>query len=156
MSQTTPPTRPSAPLPLAAAAAWVLPGFGHVLIGERQRGIIVGVTILLLFFAGVLVGGIDVIDRRNDTLWYAGQVLIGPLAIGIDQLHSALDADGPPHPPSPGYDPPYEVSVGRVNELGTLYCTLAGVLNLLVILDVIGRCQAPYAPPESEAESKPS
>jgi hypothetical protein len=31
------------------------------------------------------------------------------------------------------------VSIGRVNELGTLYCAMAGLLNLLAIVDVIYR-----------------
>jgi hypothetical protein len=124
--------------------AWIVPGLGHVLIGEKKRGIIVGVTLLSMFIAGLLIGGIDVVDRRNDFLWYCGEVLIGPLAVAVDQYHASLDTyDRPTHryiPPSPTDNPrPYSVSLGRVNELGTLYCTLAGVLNLLAILDLIGR-----------------
>ncbi|QNN23020.1 hypothetical protein HED60_12325 [Planctomycetales bacterium ZRK34] len=143
------------PVPLVAAAAWVVPGLGHVLIGEHRRGVIVGVTLLSLFIGGLLVGGVDVIDRRQDTLWFAGQALIGPLALVVDQVHSYFDADGSPAPPQAGQPmPAYEVSVGRVNELGTLYCTLAGVLNLLVILDVIGRCTQPAEPAESQSSDE--
>jgi hypothetical protein len=140
------------PMPLVAAAAWVVPGLGHVLIGQHRRGVIVGVTLLSLFVAGLLVGGIDVVDRRQDTLWFVGQALIGPLALVVDQTHAYFDADGSPAPPQPGQSMPvYQVSVGRVNELGTLYCTLAGVLNLLVILDVIGRCGQFAEPAEPES-----
>lgn len=140
-------------MPLVAAAAWVVPGLGHVLIGQHRRGVIVGVTLLSLFVGGLLVGGIDVVDRRQDTLWFVGQSLIGPLALVVDQAHAYFDAAGPPSPPQAGRPlPAYEVSVGRVNELGTLYCTLAGVLNLLVILDVIGRC-GQTAEPASSAPS---
>lgn len=141
--------------PLAALLAWVLPGMGHWFIGERRRGVIVGGTLLAMFFGGMLVGGLDVIDYRRDRIWFAGQALIGPIAIGVNMVHAAMDPPPTvsrdretnrihreypePHAPTAGYEPKYYPSIGRVNELGTLYCTLAGVLNLLAILDVVGR-----------------
>ena len=139
--------------PLAAALAWLFPGLGHWAIGERARGAIVGLTLLSLFAAGLLVGGLDVVDFRRDRIWFAGQALMGPLAIGVERLHVALDPEPIgimrdrkqtyvypfPQPPTATREPEYYPSIGRVNELGTLYCTLAGVLNLLVILDVVGR-----------------
>lgn len=140
--------------PLAALLAWLLPGLGHWAVGERRRGVIVGLTLLALFTAGLIIGGIDVVDRRRDTLWFVGQALIGPVALAVDQYHTHLDAQAgsdisdSPEPPAAGRpDPPYHRSLGRVNELGTLYCTLAGVLNLLAILDVVGRQTSP-APAE--------
>jgi hypothetical protein len=38
-------------------------------------------------------------------------------------------------PAQPGESPPNVTSVGRVNELGTLFCTVAGFMNLICILD---------------------
>ena len=35
--------------------------------------------------------------------------------------------------------PPNTKSLGRVNELGTLFCTLAGMLNLIAIIDASTR-----------------
>lgn len=38
--------------------------------------------------------------------------------------------------PAPaGEPPPYVKSLGRVNELGTLFCTIAGFMNLICIVD---------------------
>ncbi len=139
MNQRDEQTPSSVPWALAAVLAWALPGLGHFIIGEKARGIIVGVTLVCLFTAGLLIGGIDVVDSRRDTLWYAGEVMIGPAAIAIDLVHRSYDQDGEPYPPSDSRRPPYYPSIARVNELGTLYCTLAGVLNLLAILDVVGR-----------------
>lgn len=157
------------PWPLVLAAAWLLPGLGHAVCGHARRGAIVGVAVAVMFFAGLLIGGIDVIDRRNDTLWFAGQAMIGPIAFALDYAHVDLhrkreeqieqygvehdlalddydpgdadDFDGPALKAmlDEGYPLAYRTSIGRVNELGTLYCTLAGVLNLLVILDAVGR-----------------
>ena len=144
------------PWPLVALGGWVLPGLGHVLAGHTRRGVIVGVTLLLLFTAGLLIGGIDVVDRKNDTLWFAGQALLGPVALGADYAHRRLDdaRDAQVAGYARGHNlsdeqalnalreegtVAYRTSVGRVNELGTLYATLAGVMNLLVILDAVGK-----------------
>src|SRR5690242_10763230 len=50
------------PPPLVALAGWLLPGAGYALIGQTMRGFVVGVTILLLFVAGLLIGGMRVVD----------------------------------------------------------------------------------------------
>jgi len=132
----------------AVVAAWVLPGLGHIILGERARGLVIMVTLASLYFAGLLLGGIDVIDRKEDKLWYAGQVLAGPVTIALDMQNQKLktraraqleDRVFPEAQPPDFARLPYIRSVGRVNELGTLYCALAGMLNLLVIVDIFFR-----------------
>jgi hypothetical protein len=129
-------------------AAWVLPGLGHLVLGERARGLVIMLTVVLLYLAGLLIGGIDVIDRREDQLWYAGQILAGPITIALDMQNQKLktratarleDRAFPEAQPPDFAALPYIRSVGRVNELGTLYCALAGMLNLLVIVDIAFR-----------------
>jgi len=132
----------------AAIAAWILPGLGHIILGQRRRGFLLLCTILSLYIAGLLIGGIDVIDSREDRLWYYGQILAGPHTLAIDRVHQAMRADtyqrwqrkafGNRRPPD-AQTYPYKVSIARVNELGTLYCTMAGLLNLLAIIDVLFR-----------------
>jgi hypothetical protein len=139
--------------PVALLAAAALPGLGHVVSGEARRGILAGVGVLGLFFGGILIGGVDVIDAREDTAWFAGQALVGPLAFGVNHLHqtrfkvidprtrqlrSANPTEGrDPRTAAPieGGTPPNRRSVGKMNEVGTLYATIAGMLNLIVIID---------------------
>lgn len=129
------------PLPVVLVAAWLMPGLGHWLAGERTRGFIIGISLVLLFVAGLMVGTLHVVNRRSEPLWYAGQILLGPIALAAGETYMQLDPTGLVQPPSPEHPEPPAVfhSIGRVNELGTLYCTLAGVMNLLAILDLIGR-----------------
>lgn len=145
------------PWPLVAAAGWLLPGLGHVILGHTRRGVIVGLTLLTLFVTGLLIGGISAVDRRNATLWFAGQALIGPAAFAAGYYHQFLEdrrellaleyehahglsrGQGLHEMVLSGEPVTYRTSVNRVNELGTLYATLAGVMNLLVILDSVGR-----------------
>jgi hypothetical protein len=50
------------PSPVVAIAGWLLPGAGYMLMGEVVRGLTIGITILLLFAAGLLIAGVRVID----------------------------------------------------------------------------------------------
>lgn len=129
----------------AALAAWVLPGLGHLVLGERRRGVILMVTIGSLYLAGLLVGGLDVIDSREDTLWFAAQTIAGPTTVVLDTIHQRyLKPNAAPE----SDQLPYVRSLGRVNEMGTLFCAMAGLLNLLVILDVLYRIDDTRQPPE--------
>ena len=172
-SSTSSPAAGNWPWPLVALAGWLLPGLGHVLLGERRRGAIAGATLIALFIAGLLLGGIDVVDRRNDTLWFAGQVLIGPIAIAADLTHQALDDrreaqvsqyaeehrlgyhEALERMMAHGPAPAYTTSVSWINDVGTLYCAIAGVMNLLAILDAVGRATAGRISPRVQ-ESKTS
>jgi hypothetical protein len=133
--------------PLEAVAAWLLPGAGHLLLGQRARGLIIMVTIGALWLGGLLIGGLGVIDHwtvdrpgqsveLSFSWWFAGQALIGP-SLGVDLLNQKISRrDWPPRfYPSPGRATIYP-SLAHINEQGTLYTALAGMLNLLAILDV--------------------
>ncbi|MFA7236239.1 MAG: DUF6677 family protein [Phycisphaeraceae bacterium] len=131
--------------PAAAILAWLIPGAGHFILGQRARGIIIGITIASLYLGGLLIGGISSVDRKENYLWYYAQLFTGPVTIGIDYWHQSLKYPARevlhvsfPQVNQPDYDKlPYVQSVGRVNELGTLFCAVAGLLNLLVIMDVV-------------------
>lgn len=136
----TPANEPNRWHPHAAFAAWLLPGLGHFILGQRQRGAILCVTIGVLWLAGMIIGGISVFDHREHPAWFVGQMLMAPSVVMdvtiVTKLKpkagAILPAESPDDPP-----PTYEPSFGRVNEQGVLYTALAGLLNLLAILDVL-------------------
>jgi len=153
--------------PLAGLASLAIPGLGHIARGEVRRGIYAGGGVLGLFFGGLLIGGIDCVDSREDGLWFIGQALVGPLAFATDALHQKHfkvidpitqqlrsahpgevrdDTTGFLTPAIPKISPlddagkplmnvPNIKGVGKMNELGTLFGTVAGMLNLIVIVD---------------------
>ena len=144
---------------LVALAGWVVPGAGYWLIGQRGRAILVGVAILVLFFSGILFAGMRVIDVPGyddhgqkvlmadrsgdwkllaqpfasivDKPWYVAQILTGPVSIICSKL--SLDASRGPDP--------YPKVKSRLGEIGTLYTAIAGMLNLLAIIDAGHRAQ---------------
>lgn len=153
--ETAPPPLAEEFEPVAALCAVLIPGAGQWYLGERSRGILAAVGVLGLFLGGLLIGGISVVDRRENLVWFVGQALVGPAAFGVDYAHQNYfkvidpatgrvrsanpdEARGPGGraiKAGPGQSPPYNKPLGRVAELGTLFCTIAGMLNLIVILD---------------------
>lgn len=140
----------------AAVAAWLLPGLGHLMSGEVKRGIILAVAIGSLWVGGLLIGGIGVVQSKADNgqvrPWFLGQMLIAPSLV-VEYTHDRYRALYGGSEPDPDPDKPtlYEPSYGRPHEIGTLYTALAGLLNLLAILDVAYRAPRstakPAAPP---------
>lgn len=136
----------------AAALGWVVPGLGQIIIGEKRRGILAMIGVLGLFITGLLVGGLDCVDKDEDRLWFAGQVVAGPIAIAAAYGNQTLLKDAAPEhkvptPPSPAEQamssPVRYVSkakgLAHANEFGTLLCFLAGLMNLVVLMDALVR-----------------
>jgi hypothetical protein len=123
--------------PVCALLAWVLPGLGHIARGEKHRGGLIMFGVLFLFLLGILIGGIDSVDRKEDRLWFVAQACCGPLALVVDFANQSLLKTGQvgeivATQPVPINE---KKSLGRANEYGTLFSSLAGLMNLVVILD---------------------
>ncbi|MDY7109437.1 MAG: DUF6677 family protein [Planctomycetota bacterium] len=143
--------------PTAAILAWLWPGLGHISLGERKRGLLIMFGVLFLFLGGLLVGGLDCVDRRHDKLWFLAQSFCGPLAFAADIANQRL-VQTVPEDWSRGSegrrrfvegDPDLRrrlsrIGLGRVNEMGTLFIALAGLMNVVVILDALY-----YVPPSA-------
>jgi hypothetical protein len=155
--------------------------------GQVKRGLLIALGILGLFFGGLFIGGIDVVDSDEDRVWFFGEALVGPIAFGVDAAHqnlfkaydeqaargvrstadlaaltrrsayptetrttirvdNLLDSSNGNRTmvsrtvpvfvqAGPGQGPPNKKSIGKVNELGTLFATIAGMMNLIALID---------------------
>ena len=84
----------------------------------------IAVGVVGLIALGVLIGGIDAVDSRDDRWWFMAQAVSGPIVFGIDALHQSLrESQG------------VVQGLGRMNELGMLCVALAGMLNLIAVID---------------------
>jgi hypothetical protein len=188
-----------------ALCAWLVPGGGYYVLGQRGRAASICVSVIALFLLGILIGGIRVADPpgwgaygymtqivltplgngeleekrvepsspqeeanpaqdRNDQVqgpalftgftgelsdkpWFVGQVLCGPISliaatISVHEARpiatatpadsSAVDSMGNPLTAPQQHVP---MSHARSWEIGTLYTAVAGMLNLLAIID---------------------
>ena len=108
---------------IAALLGWLVPGGGHFFLNEKKRSIIIFVTIVLTFCAGLYIGSIGVIDTVGATPWYVytAQIMSSPLVALLG------------HATAGGGFPVY----GRPNEIGQIYTSTAGLLNLLCIVNAV-------------------
>jgi hypothetical protein len=121
---------------LVGVLAWLIPGAGHWFLGRRRQAVIMGVSIVATFVLGVLLGGIEMIGPQASVPWFLAQILTGiPAIIGVVLQNPNL-------PPG----------VGRGVDLGQVYSGVAGLLNLLCVLDALGRNQASPAEDQSPSE----
>lgn len=100
---------------------WLIPGGGYFLLGENRRGTIILATIALTFAVGAYIGSIGVVDPVGEKLWYLAQILSSPAVAAIGHL----TAGG-------GY-----LVYGRCAEVGQIYTSIAGLLNLLCIVNAV-------------------
>jgi hypothetical protein len=107
--------------------AWAVPGGGHLWQGRRQKGLIFLVTLPLMFVCG---------------LWLEGRLFPFELTQPLVALAAFADV---------GMGVPYFIAkamgagAGRViavtYEYGNLFLIVAGLLNMLVVLDAFDIAQ---------------
>ena len=135
--------------PIAGSLAWLVPGLGHLYLGHRVRGLICLVTITVTFWTGIAIGGVQAtVDPHERTLWFMAQLCTGGNTLVAYALHGAVAParDGAVKPAVLAHWLPADVAVH--------YTGVAGLLNLLVILDALGRADAP-APTRNRRDHPP-
>ena len=116
--------RPSSNKYLVAVAAWAVPGAGHLWLGRRQKGVTFLIALSLMFAIG---------------LWLEGRIF--PIGFDLSQPLVGLAAIA-----DLGIGAPYFIAklMGQGNgrvvaityEYGNAFAIVAGLLNMLVVLDV--------------------
>jgi len=105
--------------------AWLIPGAGHWYLGLRARGVIIFLTVCFTFLLGLILGSVEVIDPQYAKGWFLAQALGGLPAILGAALQDKMQ--------------PITEIYGRGVDLGQVYTGVAGLLNMLCIIDVLSR-----------------
>ncbi len=87
--------------------------------------------VLFLVTSGLLIGGFDAVDHRNDSLWFLAQVFSGPIVIVADLVNQLLIKTQPQE------QRVLLVGLSHVNEIGILYIAMAGLMNFVAMLDAL-------------------
>jgi hypothetical protein len=93
------------------------------MLKEKRRAIIIFITIVLTFIIGLYIGSIGVINPIDAKAWYLAQIMNSPIVIFLGHLTSAAPEK-------------YRV-FGRPNEIGQYYTSIAGLLNLLCVVNAV-------------------
>jgi len=150
---------------VALLLAWMVPGLGHVYQGRTGKGLLYAVCILGLFLVGLAMGDWRIVYWRwvsptaNTEAFcfnYLGQFWAGLAALPA-LIQSTLK----------WYDRPsilwgfmaepnqFDINglyprLGKFVEIGTLYTTVAGLLNILAMYDAF---DGPAYPAEDQPET---
>ena len=113
---------------------WLVPGAGYIYLGQRRRGYIACLAIAGTFLVGVVLGGVGSIGPHYSKAWFVAQVLAGipalvPTVMNVGGIADALGLSG-----AAG-------GVGKGIDLAQLYTGVAGLLNVLCVLDCLLRAQ---------------
>ena len=106
---------------LVVLAGWFLPGGGYLVLKETSRALIIFVMIVTIFAAGIYIGSIGVVDWVGAKLWFIVQMANSPL---VAIIGSYTKGGGFP-------------VFGRPNEMGQIYTSTSGLLNLLCIVNSV-------------------
>ena len=111
----------SSSLVLLCAAAWAIPGAGHLWLGRRSKGLIFLVALPLMFIIGLAIHGRLFPFELSEPL-----VCLAAFAnLGMGAVYFAASALG--------------YGAGDVRavtyEYGNAFLIVAGLLNLLVVID---------------------
>lgn len=135
---------------LAAFLAWLVPGLGHWYQGRRGKAILYFVCIYGLFITGMVMGQGKIVfwrwvnplqDSENFRIWYPAQFWAGLIALPA-LIQATLIKYGF-NPILGGYlaEPSLNVinalhkDAGRFVDIGVVYTSIAGLLNVLAIYD---------------------
>jgi hypothetical protein len=138
---------------LAAILTWLLPGLGHWYQGRKFKAVVFGASVIGLYVVGMWVGNSQVVywtwvsplrDSENFRLSFIFQSFVGGFTFP-GMFQGLLSYFGKP-PILGGWmaAPPQDVvnglypKIGRLVEIGTVYTAVAGLLNLLAIMDAYG------------------
>ena len=108
-------------LVLLCLAAWAVPGAGHLWLGRRSKGLIFLVCLPLMFAIGLgLQGRLFPFDMRE---WLVGLAAVADLGIGVPYFIAGALGYGNGDVRAVTY------------EYGNAFLIVAGLLNLLVVID---------------------
>jgi hypothetical protein len=135
----------------AAFLAWLCPGLGHFYQGRTGKGWLYAICILSLYFVGFAMGEGKIVYWRwvspltnpeHFSLYYIGQFFVGLPALPalIQGTLQYFDFQttflwGFMSPPDPIVLNGLTRRLSKLVEFGTIYTTVAGLLNVLAIYD---------------------
>jgi hypothetical protein len=134
--------------------AWLIPGLGHIVLGHKTRGIICLVAVTLTYWTGVAIGGVGVVDSKRPprfstahsqeyyegtpravqsrSWWFFGQIMAGGYTLGAMTVSRYVDSHSPTGTP--------RYLAWPSGDIAAVYTGVAGLLNLLIIMDAWARC----------------
>jgi len=105
---------------LAVLLTWLVPGAGHFLLGRRGKALLYFSLITSCFLLGLWMSDFRGVSLRNFELHFLAEMFYGGATLLALATTQQLILD----------------SYNALLDVGVLYCSVAGLLNLCVMVDV--------------------
>jgi hypothetical protein len=122
---------------MAALCTWLLPGSGHVAAGQKDKGILVGAAVVVVFAVGLALSAGHAVDRQLFGAWWVAQICCGGPMVFAALVTAPLQMTAIPA----GID------------YGLALCTVAGLMNVMVMTDAYTVAESKSAPAPSPASA---
>jgi len=108
---------------VAALAAWLVPGAGHLLVGQWRKGAIFLVVLTGMFLIGLAFGGRLFPFQMSEPLVFLAAV--AEWATGAPRVLAAMAGGG------------RGIVTAVTYEYGNTFLIVSGLLNVLVVMDAV-------------------
>lgn len=122
---------------LCAGLSWLVPGLGHAKAGQKDKGILMGLSVLIVFALGLIFSGGQAVDRAHYPVWWIGQNLFGGGSLFASLVTGPMRSAGTP------------IDL----DLGIVLCTVAGLMSLVVMCDAYTVAERSRFPLQSSGAS---
>jgi hypothetical protein len=129
----------------AGLLGWLIPGAGHWLLGLRGFAWIYFIAISGSYLIGMLVGGVKTsVDPQGNVWLFLAELGVGAYTTVFYLIARAL-------PTFPVYQPSVFwggeiVSYFPAQDIAQIYLSVAGLMNVIALLDAIARAQTSGLP----------
>jgi len=106
---------------IVGLAGWLVPGGGHLVLKKYSHAFVIFVTLAATFGIGLYIGSVGVINPIGAKPWYVAQIMNTPAVAALGQMTKNSEY----------------IVYGRPNEIGQIYTSIAGLLNLLCIVNAV-------------------
>ncbi|MFQ5653345.1 MAG: DUF6677 family protein [Planctomycetota bacterium] len=113
---------------------WMIPGLGHIRSGHGRQGWFLLVLIGGTFLAGLLLSEFEAVSLKLHPYAFWAQIGVAGATLPILGFDPAADEVLIGHASIRDYR-----TVPRFNDSGVLFCSIAGLLNVLALFDLIDR-----------------
>ena len=123
---------------ICIVATWIVPGAGHWMLGRRGKAVLYAGLLTAMFVIGLVLAEFRAVRSDDDFFLYLfGEGLYAGLAFPVLWLTKGLELIAE-HP--------------RL-EVGRLFCTVAGIMNVCVMVDLYETAY-PRAQPQPEPQAE--
>ncbi len=116
------------------ALGWLIPGLGHFIMKRPKHGVLYAAIIFALLVAGLWMSKLTAVDFDLHPVYFVCQIGGGALVVASQFLFGG-------NPVGLGED------IGILtHQSGVVYVAVAGVLNIIVLCELVRRHLSPDAP----------